>query len=180
MIDKGEVLFVESRNFTKYAFRDGSKNEIWIEWHNDFEHVHPKSQWLVKLLVDARKELTSLMFYRAWRHRNARIKGKEKPKTFEEAEGRIAFLEKQVSNFEKAEKARLKNEKKWEKMQRSRKKEGGDMNLHYMKLIAENAQLKTQITMNNLVREDVFKENYKLRKELHEFKLQKWLKGEEE
>jgi len=146
MIDKGEVLFVESRNFTKYAFRDGSKNEIWIEWHNDFEHVHPKSQWLVKLLVDARKELTSLMFYRAWRHRNARIKGKEKPKTFEEAEGRIAFLEKQVSNFEKAEKARL----------------------------------KTQITMNNLVREDVFKENYKLRKELHEFKLQKWLKGEEE
>ena len=177
MIDRGEVLFVEGKNSTRYAFRDGCRNEIWVEWHNDFEHVHPGSQWLVKLLVDARTELTGLRFAKARRYRNARIKGRAKPKTFEEAEGRIAFLEKQVSEFEKAEKARLKEEKK-------QKKNGkGSMVNNYMSLMAENARLKTDLIKKQPVRKDfqrILKENHKLRAELARMKLQEWLKGEEE
>ena len=176
MIDRGEVLYVESRNFTKYAFKDGNRNEVWIEWNNDFEHVHPASQWLVKLLTDARRELSGLQFERAKRFRSKRM-NPEDPTTFEEAEGRIAALEQEVQTLKKE----LKEERKTFRPVKGRK-----LSERYTAFVAENAKLKAEnakLKAKHPVRRDfqrVLKENHKLRTELAAIKLNEWLKGEEE
>ena len=170
MIEKGEVLYIEGRNNTKYAFRDGNRNEIWTEWNNDFEHVHPASQWLVKLLTDARRELSGLQFERAKRFRSKRLNPKN-PTTFEEAEGRIAALEQEVQT--------LKEERKTLRSSISSLK-GRKLNKRYTALLAENAQLR--VADSPSTRKDfqrILKENHKLRTELATIKLNEWLSEEE-
>lgn len=101
LIAEGELLVTEKRNFTRYQFKDGGKNQSWIEWNNDFT-VSSNYLWLLDLLIEARKMHTGLSKKTAFeRYRRSR-----------NPDGEIERLKEQVK---KLNKALEKRDAKWER-----------------------------------------------------------------
>ena len=151
-VDEGEVLFIEHEHLTRYGFRDGSRNETWTVWKNDFDGVHPRSQWLVDLLVRAREQITGLEYRRAKRQRRERLGIQT------------------GSSLRKEGKQRAKLEREVRKLQR--KKERLQEDLAELRRGKEKA-LNRQFSFHH---ESMSKTIFNLREELSTLKMRMWTK----